>query len=58
MSKEYVTGGRMYRCPECGVNWYGESELRSYDPETGEDKLLKSFPAEKHPKNGCPRQNR
>jgi len=56
MSKQYVSGGRMCRCPDCEVNWdEGKAEIRSYDPETGVDKLLYLTPAGEHPDNGCPR---
>lgn len=61
MSREYTTGFRTYRCPECLANWSGPGEVRVYDPETGEDRLIKSVQGEEHPKNECglaPQPNR
>ena len=53
MHTHYTIGFKQYRCPDCLANWSGDGQLRSYDPETDEDKLIKDVPAEEHPQNGC-----
>jgi len=55
MSKEYTTGFRAYRCPDCEASWSGPGEVRVYNSETGADKMIKSVPGEEHPQNGCSR---